>query len=165
VLIAVWVVAAAACGDAESTATGAATANPDAVLPSGMTARQTMEARELHMKDLGGSFKSVKDQLKSPSPNLALIRLAAQEVQYASDDLPSWFPVGSGPETGVETRAFPEVWKDTEGFATAAKQFQTEAAALNETAKGSDLDAIQSRASAVGRTCGGCHDTYREEED
>jgi cytochrome c556 len=155
---------AAACGSGEN-ASVAGGGNPDAMLASGMTARQAVEARSLHMKDLGGSFKSVKDQLTLSSPNLALVRAAAAEVRTASDDLASWFPAGTGPETGLEMRSLREVWTDAPGFARAAESFRGEAKTLAEVAQGTDTAAMASQAQAVGRTCAGCHDGYRAEEE
>jgi cytochrome c556 len=117
------------------------------------------------MKDLGGSFKSVKDQLSSSSPNLALVRVAAQEVRSASVDLPTWFPAGSGPETGLEMRSFKEVWSDPAGFAKSAKEFETAAGALAQIVQGDDLAAARSQMESVGKTCGSCHDSYRSKKD
>ncbi len=142
-----------------------ASADPDRMLASGMTARQVIEARALHFKDLGGSFKAVRDQLATASPNPSLVRLATQEVKYASDDLPGWFPAGTGPETGVEMRAFAEVWSDSEGFAEISTRFRESAAALHATAQDDDLDAARSQVRAVGEACKDCHDRYRAEED
>jgi len=154
----------AACG-AENSATDVRSADPDALLPSGMTAREVAEARALHMKDLGGSFKSVRDQLKTDEPNLTLVRIAAQEVQYASADLPSWFPAGTGPEIGIEMQARPNVWTDAERFAQLAEEFRQAAGGLSSAAQGSDLVAMREGAGRVGGTCKGCHDDYRTEDD
>jgi cytochrome c556 len=139
--------------------------DPAARMPNGLTAHEMIEARELHFKDLGGSFKSVRDQMKRDRPNLELVRLAASEVKNAAQDLPSWFPAGTGPGTGVEMRALASVWEDAEGFGTSAEHFREAAAKLQEAAAGEDLAAIRERARAVGESCGGCHDSYRAEEE
>jgi len=142
-----------------------ASADPDRLLTNGMTARQMVDARALHMKDLGGSFKSVRDQLKSSNPNTSLVRIAAQEVKFASDDLPTWFPEGTGPDTGLEMRAFAKVWSDPEGFAAASAEFQESAAALHASVQREDLEGTSDLVRAVGASCKGCHDRYRAEED
>lgn len=147
-----------ACGQSSG---GAEPVDPDRVLENGMSVRQTVEARALHMKDLGGSYKAVRDQAKQEPPNLALLQLATQEVQAASQDLPSWFPAGTGPETGLKMRALAEIWTDEVGFAAAATAFRTEAARLNELARAGDVAGVREQAGAVRKTCGGCHDAYR----
>ena len=141
---------------------GAGAADPDALLANGMSARQTVEARALHMKDLGGSFKAVRDQTAQEQPNLSLVQIATQEVEFASRELPSWFPAGTGPETGLKMRALAEVWTDEADFAAAADAFRTEAARLNELARAGDLDGVREQTRAVRKTCGGCHDAYRK---
>ena len=158
-------IAAAACGGETNPSVGSAPANVDEILVNGMTARQLVDARALHFKDLGGSFKSVRDQLRADRPNLTLVELSVKEVAYAAAELPRWFPVGTGPETGLEMRAFAEIWTDADGFAAAAERFRAAAAQLQSAAEASDLDALKARARLVGQACGGCHDTYRAEED
>ena len=148
-----------ACGDRSSVDAGPP--DPDRVLASGMSARQTVEARAHHMKDLGGAFKAVRDQAKRQPPNLTLLQMSAQEVALASQDLPSWFPSGTGPETGLKMRALAKVWTDQADFATAATAFRTEAQRLNELAQAGDAAGVREQASVVRKTCGGCHDTYR----
>jgi cytochrome c556 len=153
----------AACGD--RSAVGAGQADPDRVLENGMSVRQVVEARALHMKDLGGSFKAVRDQSAQETPNLALIQMATQEVESASQDLPSWFPDGTGPDTGLKMRALAEVWTDDAGFAESASAFRTEAARLNELARAGDVAGVREQTRAVRKTCGGCHDAYRAPPD
>jgi cytochrome c556 len=148
-----------ACGDGR--AVGAGPADPDAVLANGMSARQTVEARALHMKDLGGSFKAVRDQTAQEPPNLSLVQIATKEVEFASQELPSWFPAGTGPETGLKMRAFAEIWTDEANFAAAANEFRTQAKRLNELAQAGDLAGVREQTRAVRKTCGGCHDSYR----
>jgi cytochrome c556 len=155
--------AALACG--RGGAAGRASADPNALLPNGMSARQMIEARALHMKDLGGSFKAVRDQLASARPIPSLIRISAQEVEYAAQELPGWFPEGTGPETGLEMRALPEIWEDPQGFDASVSEFRSAAAELGTLAQQTDLEALRQGARAVGKTCAGCHDRYRTEED
>ncbi len=148
-----------ACGDRGSVDAGPP--DPDRVLANGMSARQVVEARALHMKDLGGAFKAVRDQAKREPTNLALIQLSAQDVELASQDLPSWFPPGTGPETGLKMRALAKVWSDEADFVAAAEAFRTEAKKLNELARAGDAAGVREQANVVRKTCGGCHDEYR----
>src|ERR1044071_6743503 len=74
-----------------------------------MTPEQVIKARQSNLKDLGGAFKTVRDQLKLSTPNIAEIREAAQQIDNLSQDQKHWFPKGTGPETGVKTAAKPEI--------------------------------------------------------
>src|SRR5262245_56457549 len=74
----------------------------DDPLPNGMTVKQQIEARQHNLKDLGGAFKTVNDQLKTDAPQLTEIKLAAEEIRSHSQDIANWFPAGTGPESGVK---------------------------------------------------------------
>jgi cytochrome c556 len=120
-----------------------------------------VKIRQQHFKDQGKAFKAIVDELKKDSPDKGLIAANADKIKVFSSQLPTWFPKGSGAETGVKTAAKPEVWTDAEGFAAAAERFRTEGATFDDTAHGGDLDAIKAGARALGGACKNCHDKYR----
>ena len=130
-------------------------------LADATSAADTIKARQDHMHDLGGAMKAIGDQLKSPTPDMAVIKAAAQKVADASAALPSWFPAGSGPDSGVKTHAKAEIWSDPTGFSAAASNFAAEAAKLNTAASGS-ADDVKAEVPSVGEACGACHMKYRE---
>jgi cytochrome c556 len=122
--------------------------------------------RHDNFKAMGKAFKGAGDQLKTATPDLAAIRTAAAQVKTYSAQLPTWFPKGSGPETGLKMQAKPAVWTDPQGFSTAAHNFQVQADKLAAlTATSTDLAAIRAEFKATGQTCGACHDKYRLKDD
>ena len=125
---------------------------------------QVITSRQSNLKDMGGSFKVINDQLKKDSPNMSEVRTAANDVKQFSNDLAKWFPKGSGPEAGVKTRAKADIWAKNKDFVSAAQKFQVEAGKLAAAAAGSDIDALKAQAKATGATCGGCHDPFREKQ-
>ena len=133
-------------------------------LGAGLTPEQIIKARQSNLKDLGGAFKTIRDQLRLSKPNIAEIKQAAQQINTLSQDQNHWFPKGSGPETGVKTAAKPEIWSDAAGFAKAMEKYSSEAPKLLTFAEGNDLDGLKTQVGAVGQTCKGCHDTYRVPE-
>src|SRR5262249_60344600 len=50
-------------------------------LGADMTPEQVIKARQSNLKDLGGAFKAVRDQLKLSQPNIAEIKQAAQQIR------------------------------------------------------------------------------------
>jgi cytochrome c556 len=120
--------------------------------------------RQANLKEVGSEFKKINDQLKTEKPDLRAIGLAAQTIQRHADELPTWFPKGSGTEAGVKTRAKAEIWTQADAFTDAGRQFQSEAAKLATTAAGSDLNALRAQAKATGEACGTCHKSFREKE-
>lgn len=130
-----------------------------------MTVEETIEARQHQLRDLGGAFKSVRDQLRQKKPNIYLIQPTIMQIKDMADAQYLWFPNGTGPEAGFETEAKSEIWKDPKGFANAQQEFSEVIPKFVELAYAKDIDGLKKHYPIVGRTCKGCHDKYREEED
>jgi len=132
-----------------------------AVAEPGLAPKEAIAARQSNLKDLGGAFKTIRDQLRVSKPNLSEIKLAAQQIKDLVGDQHHWFPKGTGPESGIETDAKPEIWTDPTGFAAAQKEFGEQAPKLLALASAEDLAGLKSQVGVVGQTCKGCHDKYR----
>jgi cytochrome c556 len=120
--------------------------------------------REAHMKALGGSAKALGDQLKSGTPDAAVVKTEAAKIAQLATAMPTWFPKGSGPESGAKTRALPLIWTDAAGFAAAQQSFAAETAKLNAAAASGDMAAVGGQMRPVFGACKGCHDKYRGPE-
>jgi cytochrome c556 len=92
----------------------------------------------------------------------------AQVVQRNADYLAllSQMPWdGFDPSTANEkSRAKPELFKETQKVKEHIDRFQGEVKKLQTAAKGGDEKAIKAQIGAVGKTCGSCHDAYREKQ-
>lgn len=62
----------------------------------------------------------------------------------------------------VKTRALPAVFSDAAKFKEAQDRFTGEVSKLATTVAGGDEAAIKSQLATVGKTCGGCHESFRE---
>lgn len=70
---------------------------------------------------------------------------------------------GFAPSTqGVKSAALPAVFSDTAKFKEAQERLQSEVAKLVSVSKGGDEAAVKAQLGAVGKSCGGCHETFRE---
>lgn len=127
----------------------------------GQSAAQIIQTRQQGYKAQGAAFKKMGDELKTGSPDMAVVRASAKVLADTSKSQYRWFPKGSGPEAGVKTAAKPEIWSDPAGFAAAQKAFETEAAKLQAAAAKGDVGAIRAQAGPTAKTCGGCHDKFR----
>ena len=152
----------AACG---GEAPAEAAYHGDDPLPNGMTVKQQIEARQHNLKDLGGAFKAVNDQLKNDAPQLSEIKLAAEEIRSHSQEIANWFPAGTGPDSGVKTEARAAIWTGEADFKAKAQAFGDEAAKLNDVLALENIEPIKAQALAVGNACKGCHDTFRQKKD
>jgi len=72
---------------------------------------------------------------------------------------------GFNPSTkGEKTRALPAVYENTGKFKEAAERLQSEVTKLQSVAKGGDEAATKAQIGAVGKSCAGCHDNFREKQ-
>ena len=62
---------------------------------------------------------------------------------------------------GEKSKALPAVWTDNAKFKTGADRMQSAVAQLAKVSKG-DEATVKAALADVGKTCGGCHDDFRE---
>ena len=121
-----------------------------------------IKSRQDKLRDLGGAFKAIDDELKKRNPDWDNIILPnAQTVQSRSSYLLTWFPKGSGPESRVKTYALPAIWQKADDFNKLGKTMQSEAAKLSQVAAIRDPASLKAQTVALGKTCKACHDSYR----
>lgn len=124
-----------------------------------------IEGRQAALRDIGGALKGINDELKRSSPSLPVIRQYAQQIEDLSKQQKFWFPPGTGPETEIEMQAKLEIWKKPAEFKKGQDAMSEQATKLVKVAAGSDLAAIRTQWQSLGKTCKGCHDQFREEDD
>ncbi len=73
-----------------------------------------------------------------------------------------WAAFGEGTDKG-ETRAKPEIWKESAKYKEAADKMQAEVAKLNVAAKAGNLDALKAAFGPAGASCKACHDNFRKD--
>lgn len=125
----------------------------------------TIKARIDAMKSMGGNLKTVNEQLKGATPDAAAIKMAVAGISTTGKDVASWFPAGTGPESGVKTRAKAEIWSDAAGFKAAADSFVAGNAKFSTVVAGGNIDAIKADLKAFSDGCGGCHMKFRAPEE
>ena len=74
------------------------------------------------------------------------VRLTGNAAHF----IPNWFPVGAGAESGLKTRAKPEIWSDNATFLATANGLEIQAAKLEAVADGGDLMAVSGRRARTG---------------
>lgn len=121
-------------------------------------------ARHQNFKKQGAAFKAINDELKKGAPDKAGIARNAAALKTLAGQLPSWFPKGSGRESGFKTDAKPEIWGDAAGFQAAVNRLQVESSKLSQVAAAGDIGAVKAQVRATGGACKNCHDKYRVPE-
>jgi cytochrome c556 len=125
------------------------------------TPAESVEYRHQQFRRIGATFKMLNEGVRGGSPDLAALRTNAQTLNQLAQDLPNWFPAGSGAESGVRTRATAEIWSNSAAFADQAAQFRTATQAL---AAADDVRVIGGQLRAVGARCASCHQAFRAQE-
>lgn len=117
--------------------------------------------RKEGLKSMGAAMKALSAELKNESPNAAAMAASAAKLVATAEKIPGWFPVGSGPEAGVETDALPYIWKAKDKFDQTSNKLIIDTKALAAATLGSDVAAIKKQLLVVKDTCSSCHESYR----
>ncbi len=136
------------------------TALPNATADSigpGATPRQVVETRKEGFSEIGWATKAINDQLKTRSPDLRKISVAATTIANRTPDIVQWFPAGSGRESGADTDALPAIWKERAEFDELAQKLILESKQLTTTLKSNDLGAIRDQFTSLREVCSSCH--------
>jgi cytochrome c556 len=128
-----------------------------------LDAAAAVKARQDGMKSQGAALKGFGQGLGSGASAADLRQFSAKLVQ-TSGQLPGWFPKGSGAESGVKTKAKPEIWSDAAGFKAAADNLKAQAGKLDAAVAGGDMDAIKAQFGATRAACKSCHEKYEVQD-
>jgi len=123
-----------------------------------------MHDRHENYEEIGKAMKGITEQLKSNNPSLADIRRHADLIARYAPQVVSWFPPGSGPETGRRTRAKAEIWQDFETFRQRAQAFEAEAANFSRVSQTTDVEGMRAARAELANACKNCHDRFRGPE-
>ena len=120
-----------------------------------------ISARQEAMKANSGAMRALTPIIRGEQPwNQQAAVQAATTLHNTATVVPNVFPQGSGPDAG-KTDALPAIWGNWPDFQTKAKTFETETAKLLQLAQAGDEAGFKAQFPAIGRACGGCHETYR----
>ena len=123
-----------------------------------MTAAEAIDTRQQLMKEQGKAWKNIQDNAKAGQ--IAAIVPDAQKLVSTSKEIPNLFPEGSlNPE---KSAAKPEIWQRKAEFNAAAKNLETLAMKLRDTAQTGNAEQTQAVVKDFGRqACGNCHQPFR----
>jgi cytochrome c556 len=128
---------------------------------AGLTGEEAAKARIDHMKGQGAAMKAIADQLKTGTPDMAVVKVNAAKLEASSKEVPTWFPAGSGQSAYAKSRALPVIWTDPAKFAEKAGDLRTAAAKLNADAQAGAVAAIGPDLKATGAACKSCHESFQ----
>ena len=128
-------------------------------------AATTIKARKDYFHGLGKAMKASGEEFKKSPPSITELQKLAAILDAEAPKLPSHFPAGSGPESGVKTEALADIWAKPDAFRQAAADLATAAHTYNLTAQKGDLAATGAALKAVGAACGACHKQFKAKDE
>ncbi len=129
-------------------------------------ASDVIAVRQAHYKDIGKAFKAINDTLKTGTPDLAVIKANAPVVTRLGQqqNKENWFPAGTQAGQGLQTAAKAAIWQNLADFNAKRTDFANASSTYAAIAAKGDLEAIKAATANVGKTCKGCHETYRDQD-
>jgi cytochrome c556 len=121
---------------------------------------RTLDYRQGLMNVFSWNMKAMGAMMKGKKPYDAetFARHANDLAGAASLDLLAGFPEES--DQG-ETDALPDIWLDFEGFTEKLEDLRRASRALSKTAASGDKAAMGEAFGKTGKTCKGCHDSFK----
>jgi cytochrome c556 len=117
--------------------------------------------RQSALSVMGTHFSRIGAVVQGKAPYDPKATTADADIVVAMSKLP-YVAFGEGTDKGGNTKAKPEIWKETPKFQAAAKDMQEAVLKLDVAAKTGDLDKIKLAFGDAAKTCKACHDNYRE---
>jgi cytochrome c556 len=129
-----------------------------AVAGAALAQDSPIKKRQAIMKKNGDSVTLITAMFKGEKPYDAAAAAAAfNSINGAMDEFVTLFPEGS---TSKDSDAKPEIWKNKADFNDWAKQLKEDTAKAAAAAAGG-IATLQPAFAAVGKSCQGCHESYR----
>lgn len=143
--------------------TGAALAALAVAAPLIAAPADTIRSRVDNYRELGAACKAVNDGLRG-DVQWVLLSQSVRQIRNASRGQYEWFPQGSGPQSGVKTRAKADIWAQPAKFKANQDAFAKAADDLQKAVAAKDAAAVRVSARNLGGACKSCHDTFRTPE-
>ena len=124
-------------------------------------AQDAIEYRRAVFQLVKWNFAPMGDMVKGKTEfDAERFEVLAQRLAALSEMPLEGFSV-EGSDKG-DTKARAEVWSQWDDFAAGMQQFEKNAQELASVASSGDLEQIKPAFAAVGKTCKGCHDNFKD---
>ena len=113
------------------------------------------------MKGNGKNAGAMSAMVKGDKPyDQATVNSALAQFEDTAKKLPNLFPASAkGVKLDGDYSPSPKVWEDKAGFDAKVASFAKVVGEAKSKIK--DLDSLKATLPAIGKECGGCHETYR----
>lgn len=122
----------------------------------------TIKYRQAVMESLAAHVEALSLMAFNKVEPTEFYQRHAEALANGTAEVKDLFPAGSGEG---DTHALPEVWESPDDFGAAAAKSAEAFSNLRDAVAGGDNKAIMGAFAAAGKSCKGCHEKYREEDD
>ena len=157
-----WVVTAAAVSAVAVSAL--AVAQTATVAKSAAEAKTAIDTRQNLFKDIKKTYEPLGAMLKRQRElDPALVGTNAAQLQEMAGKISANYAVDTRQFKDIKTSARDGIWTSQADFKAKADEFVKASAAAVAASKGDNKAEILKSLAGIGKTCGGCHDSYRDE--
>jgi cytochrome c556 len=125
-------------------------------------AAATVQTRQAVFKLQSFVFGPVGGMLRGAPVDAAVATKAGARLQVLAGLIPEVFVTDTHAMAGLTTKAREGIWTNKSDFDAKANDLVKAAADLEAAGKSGDEAGIKKAAAAVGKTCGACHDQFRD---
>ena len=123
---------------------------------------QLVKQRQAVMTLQGKYFGPLAAMAQGKAPyNADIVRRNAAYLDNLSRMAWDGFDAGT---KGVKSAALPAIYEQPDKFKEAQSRLENEAHKLYEVSRSGDEAAVKAQIGAVGKSCGGCHESFREKQ-
>ncbi len=129
-----------------------------AVLAHQDLVKQSQDTMKANAKNLGGVLIAM---VKGEKPyDQAAVNAALAQLDETAKKLPTMYPASlKAAKFEGDYGPSPKIWEDQAGFKAKIESFAKVVTEANANIK--YLDSLKATAPAIGKECGGCHETFR----
>jgi len=126
-------------------------------------AKQAIEARSAHFKDMGKAMEPIGNMLRRKAPyDAAVVEKQSAQIAELAKKIPALYETDTRQFPNIKTEAVEGIWASKADFDSKATGLEKAAMELNAKSKGGgSADTFTKDAAAVGKACSSCHDSYR----
>ena len=125
------------------------------------SAADVIDTRQHGFKKMGGAMKVFRTQLREDTPDANAMSAAADTIALYAKDVSTWFPEGSGADSGLDTDALDYIWKNPTKFDGYSQALVRTSQQLVEAVASNDKGSIKAAVVAVKDSCSDCHSSFR----
>ena len=128
---------------------------------AGIAQQDAVKQAQTSMKGNGKNASALAAMVKGEKPyDQATVDAAFAQFEDTAKKFPTLFPASiKGAKFDGDYRPSPKIWEDKAGFDAHVASFTKTIGEAKVKIK--DLETLKAAFPAVGKECGGCHETYR----